>query len=373
MSGVAESGRPIRHGDDQAGHLAKPRILHITESFGGGVASAITQYASSYSEGEHYLLRKVRGQHYEEDTSLAVFSRVFELPDGPLRSLRRVREVVTTLRPDVVHAHSSLGGVYARSALRRSKSGPRIVYTPHCFAFERGDISAAARQFYRAVEALLSWNTDVVAGCSEREVTLAKRMRPQRAAIYLPNIARDAAAFTQDSPRSFHSPARVVGGGRFSPQKDPHWFADVVASIRARGHQVDALWIGGDAAEVPSCFRELEIHTTGWVARPVALAQLSDADLYVHSAAWEGFPMAVLEAEVLRRPIFARSIPALHGAPDRWVFNTPEDAALAFEELLTGPTNALQENANEWSEWLRANDEAAQSDALARIYNERLI
>ncbi len=78
----------------------------------------------------------------------------------PLAAIAGVRRLVSQLAPDVVHAHSSFPGVYARAALLH---GPRLVYTPHCFAFERRDVGWVARSTYRAVERALRGRADLLA------------------------------------------------------------------------------------------------------------------------------------------------------------------------------------------------------------------
>jgi glycosyltransferase involved in cell wall biosynthesis len=53
------------------------------------------------------------------------------------------------------------------------------------------------------------------------------------------------------------------------------------------------------------------VHVTGWLPRADALSLLATAHVYLHTAAWEGSPITLLEAADLRVPVVARSIPAL--------------------------------------------------------------
>ena len=94
------------------------KVLHVAESFGGGVATALAQYASATPELEHHLLRTVRQGDYIDGGELKVFSTVNELPRNPLAARTAIREAVGSLTPSVVHAHSSFGGAYVRTSIR---------------------------------------------------------------------------------------------------------------------------------------------------------------------------------------------------------------------------------------------------------------
>ncbi len=329
------------------------KILHVAHNLGGGLETAIVDYVAAAPRHHHDLF-------YSTNPNCEIQrSEVFGTEIRTERSYRAfvagLRKAVRELEPDVVHAQSSIAGALCRVAVPRA-SGVRIVYTPHCFAFERRDISAARRAAFWSIEAMLAARTSTLAACSPRELTLARRLGLQ--AQYVPNVAR----ITQSRrPALTGVPLRVVACGRVQPQKDPGLLAEIA---RTAGGDIDFEWIGGgDAVQVA----ELEaagVTVTGWVSREIALDRLARADVYVHTARWEGAPMTILEAAAMGVPVMARDTPAMRdlGLDPLW----SEPAQLL--ELLRDP-GAIGRAASNGVELNARHTADAQQRALERIYS----
>ncbi|XGU19402.1 glycosyltransferase [Rhodococcus sp. 3Y1] len=125
---------------------------------------------------------------------------------------------------DVLHLHSSLAG------LARIIPGHRagIVYTPHCYAFERTDVSPLARVLYKSVErGLLSIRRQCVVAVSGREAELTTELSNSSTSIVVGNVSpTDHGAYLRaSSPRTAEASAersRVVMVGRIFPQRIPN-------------------------------------------------------------------------------------------------------------------------------------------------------
>lgn len=330
------------------------RVLHVAESFGGGVATAMSEYLRSTSELEHHLLYGRRAQLTPD--LLEPYASATELTSARA-AIGAVRRAVAKVRPDVVHAHSSFAGAYVRLAMRRGR--PRVVYTPHCFAFERRDIGVPVRMGYRAAERLLALNTDVIAGCSRYERDLGASWIGAERAVYLPNIAR-----CDDVPDAPGARRRVVGLGRLDPQKDPMWFADAAGRITS---DAELLWIGGGDESVAAQLRERGVEVTGWVPRGEALALLAGARVYLQSSAWEGFPMAILESSALGVPAVIRQLQAVPESPRELTAADPAAAAEIVNRLLDEPA-AHDDAVRQWHEALAENNPQTQRERLLTAY-----
>lgn len=338
-----------------------PVVLHVIESFGAGSAAAMQEFVDATPECTHHLLRAVReGEFVDSDTS-GRFSRVLELPQGTVARIRSIRATAAALSPDVVHAHSSFGGLYVRLALRTSRR-TRIVYSPHCFAFERRDLPLPARALIAAAELALAANTDVIAACSHRERHIAARFPTRRRPVYVPNTPR-AAAGDSRAARTDLAPT-VVSIGRLGSQKDPARFAAVIASAQRTLPGLRAVWIGDGDPALRSTLEEAGVRVTGWVSTADVTRTLADADVYVHTAAWEGFPLAVLEAITVGVPVVARRIGAFAGMPDEWLFDDDDQAARSIDAA----HRARERNLSAWRHALRENTPAQQREALLRVY-----
>jgi glycosyltransferase involved in cell wall biosynthesis len=142
------------------------RVLHVAEVAHGGVISLVRTFAEQQLKAGfdvHVLaapdVGPLAGVVHEWSP------RRRRLTSYPSYALR-LREVVTAVRPDVVHLHSFFPGLFGR--MLRLPRGTAVVYQPHSWAFER--IPA------RAVGAVVAWEkfaarrTDVVVTNCESEL-----------------------------------------------------------------------------------------------------------------------------------------------------------------------------------------------------------
>ncbi len=338
-------------------------MLHVVLKFKAGVGSAIAQYTRSVPEAEHHLLSGTPVDGEGDLAEQAVFASVHELPGGHLARERRVREVVGALRPDVVHAHSSHGGSYARLAV--SRRDVPLIYTPHCYAFERRDVGAPVRAAFRVAEALLAVNTSVFAACSPREAALSTWPTRRAPRVVVPNIAPPVGAATA----SRHGTPLLTGGGRLSPQKDPEFFLACVRRLRERLPGLRALWLGdGDDATAREALVEAGVEVSGWLPRARVMELLASSSLYLHSARWEGFPLMVAEAAALGVPTLVRPLPSFADVPGRLTVDGSLDRAVAC--LVDDAAAAA--NVAGWAGFLAGNTLPVQRAALLDLYGVRV-
>jgi glycosyltransferase involved in cell wall biosynthesis len=309
------------------------QILHVVESLGSGVATALEGYIRNTPGHVHTVLAWRRDGAHTGDALDRLAAAMLTLPLGRLAQLRSVRHHVARLRPDVIHAHSSYAGLYVRLLRRPGRS---LVYTPHGFSFERRDVSAALRGVFWLIEALLSLRGACVAAVGPREAKLAQRLPGRQLVLYVPNVADDLQP--SGSPPSQRAREtgrlRAAAMGRISAQKGPGFFRSAANLSQRLGLPIDWMWVGGGDPEDEQALREAGVLVTGWSSRPAALGWLSTADVYVHTAVWEGAPMSVLEAAALDLPILARCSAALEALGLEPLYDTPEAIVAATQALL---------------------------------------
>lgn len=346
-------------GDARPGRAV--RVLHVTECWGSGVASAVHAYIKATPGHDHWLLMA----HDAADPLLGEESllrglRVFA--DGHLARIRDVAAAHREIRPDIVHAHSSYAGFYVRSC--PSVPRRRIVYTPHCYAFERTDVGLPARYGFRLAEALLAPRTGVVAAVSPREAELATGLRARQRVVYVPNAVPDAVpGGPAPRPRRERSVLTAVSVGRVCAQKDPAFLA---AAARASGPEVRWVWAGDGDPALRRVLAEAGVTVTGWLPREEVLTLLGTADVYVHTASWEGAPVSVLEAAGAGLPVVARDIPALRSLGVPGLVTTPAACARAVQDLGEG---ARRESARRrLAEALTGHTPGHQAERLAHAY-----
>jgi len=353
----------------QASHDAdrRPHIVHVVESLSSGVATALEDYVRSTPGCTHTVLAWRRGEAQTGDRLDELASEVLPMPPGRMAQVRFVRRHLRRLHPDVVHAHSSYAGLYVRAFTTQPSRS--LVYTPHGYSFERRDVHILVRGLFWLVEALLSFRGATVAAVAPREAQLAARLPGRQPITYLPHAVGVAQPVAPPpSPDEDDTPPRLrlAALGRITPAKDPSFFRRAVLASRASALPVKWIWIGGGDPSAERALREVGVQVTGWVARPQALGWLASADVYVHTAAWEGWPVSILEAAALGLPFVARRSPALRMLDPALLFDTPQELVELAWSLLDEQRRAdLRGRSRHLLEQHRPE---AQQAALERVY-----
>ncbi|GHI07612.1 hypothetical protein AQI88_25190 [Streptomyces cellostaticus] len=322
---------------------ARPTVLHVVEAWGGGVQTIVLDYVRAVPEVRHLLLMADGDPFRVASEAEAAFDGVWRMPPGHLARIREVGRLFRQLRPDVVHAHSSMAGGYVR--LAAPVPTERIVYTAHGYSMERTDLSWYAAAAVRAAERILSWRTGTAAGSSPRENELARSLRKRQRTAYVPNVVRPRegtgmaprprSGSPADADGSCLPPRTVAAVGRLCTQKDPEFFAEAAVEGRRLMPSSNWIWLGGGDSRHQERLERAGVTVTGWLEHHTLQRLLAQADVYAHSALWEGAPMTLLEAVGLRRPVVARRIPALESLGLPGLVDTPQELATASVALLT--------------------------------------
>ncbi|MGO1312280.1 glycosyltransferase [Corynebacterium variabile] len=356
------------------------KILHVTDSFHSGTATAIEQYAGLTPEHDHLLLaNNARGAAAPMERCPGLFVIDEELPASPWAAVAAVRDAVRRHQPDVVHAHSSFGGAYVRIAaaldrLTPGRTAAPVVYTPHSFAFERDDVPTWKRRVFRGMEKSLLPLTTVGAPCARYEGELMKdlgHLLPGDVPVLVvPN------ALTEDHPVVPGSwsptiPQTVGVVSRVTPQRDPAFFAATARLIRAARPDTRFVWIGDDDGKDPALgavLADAGVEVTGWLTGEALRSRIASLSLVLHTARWDGFPMSVLEARRIGVPLLVRDIPALRECPATARFSVPEDAAAKAVSILDSGTDPAF-----WDGVDREHSPERQRALLADVYERAVV
>ena len=291
------------------------RIIHIVESFGGGVYSYFKDLAlffKQYSDIETFILysnkrKEITQEQINHDfpSSIRLIPVEMERELRPLQDLRStfaLRKIIKQLKPDVIHLHSSKAGVIGRWANFMLNSERKVYYTPHGYAFLRQDISKTKQKLFYSIEKLtqLFFGGTTIA-CGDTEFKIAQRIGPS----LLVRNGIDLSHLRQHYIEKENSSSQLVIGtiGRISYQKNPSLF-NAVALLFPQ-HQF--IWIGD--GELRHLLTAPNITISGWFTNNTAVfPYLNQLDLYIQTSLWEGLPIAVLEAMAFKKPIIATDV-----------------------------------------------------------------
>jgi glycosyltransferase involved in cell wall biosynthesis len=229
----------------------------------------------------------------------------------------------------IVHLHSSYAGFVGRIAVGR---GWRVFYSPHGYSWQYESIPPLARKLARVSESVLG----------RRGRTMAVSQAEGRLAAEL--VGGDRVVVVQtgvDLPPL--SPGRPADGrfviallGRAGVHRRPLLVGELARRLGA-DPGVELVWIGEGPER--ATLERAGVVVRGWVGREDLIAALSGADAVLHLSAYEGFPVAVLEAMAAAKPVVASDLPPIREAlGDAGVLVTGlDEAELALRRFRSEP------------------------------------
>ncbi|MEA2152841.1 MAG: hypothetical protein QOI18_1074 [Solirubrobacteraceae bacterium] len=274
-------------------------------------------------------------------------------PRDDLAALARFVRIARSVRPDVIHAHSSKAGAVVRLAKLFSPRLP-VVYTPHGYAFAGYFSRSAERSAYRAVErALAPLASRVVCVCAA-EARLARSVGPDSRVRVVHNGIDPAGEGSVDGRVAELSGRGPVLGAltMLRPGKGLQTLIAALPGVLAE-HPSAQLAIVGDGPDLGELTAQAQaagvrhaVHFLGPSDDP--LGALRGMDVFVHPSWAESFPYVILEAMSLARPIVASDVGGIGEAildGESGLLTTPRDEhslARALTEMLGSPRLAEQ-------------------------------
>ncbi len=290
------------------------RILHITQS-AGGVETYILQTLSHLDRTRfepHLICPENVGSLAEKAEALGIPVYPLDVPReisvvADLRAVIETRRQIKWLNPDLIHAHSSKGGVLGRLAALRT--GIPVIYTPNAYAFLGA--SRFNGKIYQLVERVLRHTTACLLAVGESERTRSindvgfpeSKVALVNNAISLPAVSNMEEDITEPM---------VLMVGRLCYQKNPEMFVRAAGRVHRRHPECRFELIGGGYQEhhgrtVRGLIDELdlqdrfEIHD--WMTPQGVADRITQATIMVVPSRYDGLPFIPLEAMALGKPV----------------------------------------------------------------------
>lgn len=286
--------------------VTRPVVVHVVEAALTGCGRHVVDLVTGVHGVEHHVVVPLPGARARTDPAVVDrLRRAGAVIHGiPMRrsitsprnvaAVWRVRRLLRRVRADVVHGHSSIGGVVARVAGAASRV--TTVYTPNGIA--EGRVA-------RLVEQALARATDdwIAVSESERARAHALGLAPRGTIAVVPNGVPPAPLAHADLRMHLglesHTP--TVGTiGRLISQKAPQDVVALFDAVAARNGAAHFVVVGEGPLE-----REVDarIARSAAASRIHRIPYLAGADRYVGSldvfvllSRFEGLPYSALEA-----------------------------------------------------------------------------
>jgi glycosyltransferase involved in cell wall biosynthesis len=306
-------------------------------------------------------------------------------PLRPLQDWRTISELKALIRKgnfDVIHTHSSKGGLLGRIAARLC--AVPSVYTAHGWPFQ-----PEAPRSQRIQSLFGEWvggrvGNEIVC-VSEAERSLATRLRVGRAdhrhIIYNGiDPLSDQASRTGDSRplRIATDPFRVVTVARLEAPKRVDVLVEAIAQVLAHGDTRITLTVVGDGSLLDGV--RMLADSLGvsdrvrFVGQTNPLPHLVSADLFVLLSDYEGLPVTVLEAMRSGLPILTNRLAGVVETTGRAAGVVTElnasSVARAIEQLADNPQRCVAlglAGCERWEEQFTTAEMASRYEALYRL------
>lgn len=272
---------------------------------------------------------------------------------------RRIKKIIRTFRPDIVHTHASKAGAVGRLAAAHC-GVPVIVHTFHGHVFS-GYFSGIKTAVLKSVERYLARKSTAIVAISDiqkKELTEKHRIcEPDKMAV-IP-LGFDLQKFSQDQTEKRSQFRKKFGLddevltigiiGRLAPIKNHRLFIDGVCHVlQHSSRKIRALIIGDGTIrqELIDYIRQKNVSYStnpgddavfifaGWVKEvDIALAGL---DLVTLSSKNEGTPVSLIEAQAAGRFIVSTDVGGIRDIlhPDCGLLSEAEDHSAYLNNLL---------------------------------------
>ncbi len=274
------------------------RVLLVLEATIGGTRRHLRDLALGLCKrgfAVHIAYSALRDSDFVRD--LALFRShgigLTEIPmrrgPSPLRDLAaatRLRRLIRAFQPDVVHLHSTKAGLVGRIAA--FGTGVRVLYTPHCFAFE---MESRLRPLYRLAERLLAPLTDGLIAVCESEANAARGIGYAPRKIH---VVYNGVLPASTPPRTERKNIAFIG--RNCRQKGVDILLEAWIMLKTIVPEASLTVMSDLDNTMRKAFTDAGAIVRDFGTAEEATALLADSAVLAMPSRWEAFPYLLLEA-----------------------------------------------------------------------------
>lgn len=324
----------------------KPGIVHFIFNLGrGGAETLIVRVASRMDDYEHTIVTLFDVNHFKEETQhiryVSLNLKLYHLLFFPWVAFR-FRRLLSTLKPDIVHAHLLWPVVIARMAV--PKKIP-LVTTIHGYISQLIDY----RKWYfrwldRFTFKLRPSTVLAVSKVALDEYLHFLKHPPMHQEVLYTFV--DTAEFKPQPAPAHSQPFRLVSVGALRYQKNQSYLIEMMKYFRDKPVELDIYGAGDLHATLQQQINEagVAVHLKGQV-HPVQ-SVLPQYHAMIMSSFYEGFSIGVLEAMAMKIPLVLSDIPSFREQCGQhalyFQLHDVATAVRAVEELMQHPQEAAQ-------------------------------
>ena len=242
-----------------------------------------------------------------------------------LSATRKIRRLVETIRPNIVHVHTPVAAFITRFAVRklRKREGIRLVYTAHGFHFHPKG-KPLANLIYTTLERVAGRWTDRLIVINEEDALASKRLKivSETRLVIMPGIGIDPAYYDRQSVSTekisrtkeemgiLPDDATILIVAELIRRKRHDIALKALAVTKTRGLKLLLAGPGPEFRNISRLARRL-----GILDRIVFLGYRNDirdlisaCDIFLLPSSQEGLPRSLMEAMAMETPAIASDI-----------------------------------------------------------------
>ena len=347
------------------------KILMVCEAFGGGVFTYVSQLCNDmvdvFDVTLAYTLRPQTPKNYNEFLDPRV--HLIEMKNVGVKgifnikmdiaAIKELRQIRDTVKPDIIHLHSSVAGGFGRIAYK----GNNVLYTPHGYAHILMG-SGKMSKLYKFAEKVLG-NRAVTLTCCDSEDEEAKKFSKKTAYIETGVNLSELAASLDGIKSEKNEKFTVFTLGRACVQKQPHIFNEIAKLVP----EARFIWIGNGELENELTAPNLEV--TGWKTRKEALAMAKGADAFILCSLGEAIAMSLIENMYIKKLILVSNTmgnkSVIRNGVNGYVCEKPEEYAERIKAAIKEFPTQLPERA--YQDVLNIYNTVAMKKKYVEFYN----
>ena len=356
----------------------RKKILFVVESMGGGVFTFLVGLCNELvTDYDIYVAYGVRRQtpdnfsKYFDDKVHLIRVHHFERsidPRSDVRAFVELRRIANSIRPDIIHLHSSKAGALGRWAFNGKKIP--LFYTPHGYSFLMSNYDAVRRFSYRMVERVSAIRNCTTISCSEGEheetLRLTKNALFVNNGINIDEIQRMMDSIEIEPNKEF----TVFTLGRICYQKNPKLFNEVASKVP----DVHFVLVGD--GELRNQLTAPNIEVTGWLSREDALRRSMSSDIFILTSLWEGLPMSLLESMYMEKVCIVNDVigsrDVISSGSNGFVCKNADEFVEAIQSIRSDPDSFKRLSGQARQDILTKYNTAIMADKYREIYEEAL-
>lgn len=235
-----------------------------------------------------------------------------------LASFFKIKKILRSINPDIVHCHSSKAGLSGRIAAKMVGSC-KVIYSPHGYYFLDPNKNIIKSKIYFYAEKLLSkMFTDCTIATSRGEYSCYKNMKLDQLekCVLIENGIEDISILPQtisSQSKEEQDFKNIVWMGRFTNQKNPMEAVAIFNDLVKINHDFK-FYLYGDGDLLNACKKHVE--NKEYINKKIFFMGKTDmpnesiarANILLSTSLYEGLPYTLIKALCLSKPIVASDV-----------------------------------------------------------------